>query len=105
MVPYEQVNNRTTLESIGKRQCELVKGNVEILEWTMKTLSSKKKVPPLNFQISDYMPYTIVPLGVDKSDIPFTHLNKPEETPLAKSPKPVSKSLDKSQDQEENKKK
>ena len=31
MMTYEQVNNRTTLESIGKRQCELVKSNVEIL--------------------------------------------------------------------------
>ena len=39
----------------------------------MKTISGKKKVPLPNIQISDYVFYTIVPLGVDKPDIPFTH--------------------------------
>ena len=53
MMTYEQVNNRTALESIGKRQCELVKSNVDILDWAMKTVSSKKKVPLPNIQISD----------------------------------------------------
>ena len=86
---YEQVKNRTTLESIAKRQCELVKSNVEILDWAMKTVSGKKKVPLLNIQISDYVPYNIVPLSVDKPDMPFTHPNKPEETPPEKSPKPI----------------
>ena len=102
---YEKVNNKTTLESTGKRQCELVKSNVEILDWAMKTVSGKKKVPLLNTRIYDYVPYTIVPLGVYKPDIPFAHLNKPKETPLSKSLKPAPKSLDKSQDPKENKKK
>ena len=78
LMTYEQINNRTTLESIGKRQCELVKSNVEILDWAMKTVSGKKKVSLLNIQISDYVPYTIVPLVVDKLDIPFSNPNKPE---------------------------
>ena len=47
----------------------------------MKTVSGKKKVPLPNIQISDYVPYTILPLGVDKPDIPFTNPNKPQETP------------------------
>ena len=89
---YEQVNNRTSLESIGKRQCELVKSNVEFLDWAMKTVSCKKKVPLPNINFFYYVPYTIVPLGLDKPDIPFTHPNKPEETSPAKIPKPVSKS-------------
>ena len=45
MMTYELVKNRIVLESIGKRQCKLVKSNVEILDWAMKTVSSKKKVP------------------------------------------------------------
>ena len=59
----------------------MVKSNVEILDWAMKTVSGKKKVPLPNIQISDYVPYTIFPLGVDKPDIPFTNPNKPKETP------------------------
>ena len=106
---YEQINNRLTLKSIGKRQCELVKSNVENLDWAMKTIFGKKKVPLPNIQISDYVPYTIVPLGVDKPNIPFTNPNKPEETPPAKIPKPILKSLNppikSPQDPKENKKK
>ena len=109
LMTYEHINNKITLESIGKRQCELVKSNVEIFDWAMKTISGKKKVPLLNIQIYDYVPYTIVPLGVDKPDVPFTNPNKLEETPLAKIPKPVSKSLNplvkSPQDLKENKKK
>ena len=41
----ELINNRCTLESINKRQHELIKGNAEILDWAMKTALSKKKVP------------------------------------------------------------
>ena len=41
---YEQVNNRTLLESLAKRQQELTESNVKILDWAMKTVSSKKKV-------------------------------------------------------------
>ena len=53
MMTCEQVNNKLALESIGKRQCELVKSNVEILDWAMKTLAGKKKVslPKFKFLI------------------------------------------------------
>ena len=39
----EQINNRATLESVGKRQRELTKGNEKSLDWVMKTVSRKKK--------------------------------------------------------------
>ena len=75
----------------------------------MKTTSSKKKVPLPSIQIFDYVPYTIMPLSVKKPDIPFTHPNKPEETPPSKIPKPVSKPpklpVKYSQDPKQNKKK
>ena len=61
LTTQELINNRFTLESIGKRQCELIKGNTEILNWVMKTMSGKKKVPLPNIPISYYIPYTIVP--------------------------------------------
>ena len=32
LMTFEQINNKTTLESIGKRQRELTKGNAEILD-------------------------------------------------------------------------
>ena len=32
LMTMEQINNRVTLESIGKRQRELTKGNAEILD-------------------------------------------------------------------------
>ena len=73
------------MESIGSRQYELVKSNVEILDWAMKIVSGKKKVTLPNIQISNYVPYTIVSLSVEKPDIPFTHPNKHEETPPKKS--------------------
>ena len=57
----------------------------------MNTVSGKKKVSLPNIQIYDYVPYIVVPLGVENPDIPFTHPNKPEETPPTKIPKPVSK--------------
>ena len=40
----EQVNNRTLMESLAKRQRELTKNNVKILDWAMKIVSRKKKV-------------------------------------------------------------
>ena len=45
LVTYEQVNNRTLLESLPKRQRVLTENNAKILDWAMKTVSSKKKVP------------------------------------------------------------
>ena len=45
LMTQEQVNNKTLMESLAKRQCELIKSNAKILDWAMKTISSKKKVP------------------------------------------------------------
>ena len=72
----ELINNKCTLDSIGKRQFELVKSNSDILDWAMKTVISKKKVPLPNIQISDYVPYTIVPKDVNDPFIPFTNLEQ-----------------------------
>ena len=61
LMTYEQVNNRTLLESLAKRQRGLIESNAKILDWAMKTISSKKKVPLPQIKISDSVPYTIVP--------------------------------------------
>ena len=61
LMTYEQVNSRTLLESLAKRQGELTKINVKILGWVMKTVSNKKKVPLPQIRISDCVPYTVVP--------------------------------------------
>ena len=45
LMTYEQFNNRTLLESLAKRQRELTERNAKILDWPMKTVSNKKKVP------------------------------------------------------------
>ena len=76
------INNRATLESVGKRQRELTKGNVEILNWAMETISRKKKVPFPNIQIFDYVPYIIVPKDVQHPNIPFTNPNEHVEMPF-----------------------
>ena len=67
------------MESIGKRQCELVKSNADILDWVMKIVLGKKKVELPNIQISDYVPYTIVPKDVTNPSIPFTNPEEPGE--------------------------
>ena len=72
----ELINNKCTLKSIGKRQCELVKSNADILDWAMKTVLGKKKVSLPIIQISDYVPYTIVPKDVTNPSISFTHPKK-----------------------------
>ena len=79
----EFINNKCTLESIGKRQCELIKGNADILDWAMKTLSNKKKVPLPKIQILDYVPYSIVLKDVTNPSIPFTHPEEPREIPFS----------------------
>ena len=33
------------MESLAKRQRELIESNAKILDWAMKTVSGKKKVP------------------------------------------------------------
>ena len=45
LMTYEQVNNRILQESLAKRQLELKEINAKILDWCMKTVSNKKKVP------------------------------------------------------------
>ena len=47
----------------------------------MKTVSGKKKVPLPQIQISDYVPYTIVPQDVIDPQIPFSNPTPSEETP------------------------
>ena len=45
LITQEQINIRATLELVCKRQYELTKGNAQILDWPMKTVLGKKKVP------------------------------------------------------------
>ena len=59
LITYEQINNRTLMESF-KRQGELTESNAKILDWAMKTILSKKKVPLPQIRISDCVPYIIV---------------------------------------------
>ena len=59
------------MESMAKRQCELTESNAKILDWAMKTISSKKKVPHPQIKIYDCMLYTIVPQDVSDPPIPF----------------------------------
>ena len=47
LMTYEQVNNRTLLESLAKRQRELIENNAKILDWAMMIVSSNKKMPLL----------------------------------------------------------
>ena len=61
IMSYEVKNNRTLLESLAMMQRELIKSNAKILDWAMKTISSKKKIPLPQIQISECKPYTIVP--------------------------------------------
>ena len=42
---YDVKNNRTLLESLAMRQRELTESNAKILDWAMKIVSSKKKIP------------------------------------------------------------
>ena len=79
LMTYEQVNNRTLLESLAERQRELIESNAKILDWVMKTVSSKKKVPLPQIRISYCMPYTIVPQGVTNRPIPFSNPDLEEE--------------------------
>ena len=61
---YDVRNNRTLLKSLAMRQRELTKSNAKILDWAMKTISSKKKIHLPQIRISDYRPYSIIPQGV-----------------------------------------
>ena len=79
LMTYEQVNNRTLLESLAKRQRELTESNEKILDWAMKTVLRKKKVPLPQIRISNCVPYTIVPQDVTNPPIPFSNPNPEEE--------------------------
>ena len=81
VMTYEQVNNRTLLESLAKRQRELTESNAKILDWAMKTVSNMKKMPLSQIRISDCVPYTVVPQGITNSPIPFSNPNPEEERP------------------------
>ena len=45
MMSYEVKNKKTLLKSLAMRQRELVESNAKILDWAMKTDSSKKNIP------------------------------------------------------------
>ena len=86
---YEKINSRTILESLPKRERELTKRNANILDWAMKTVSNKKKVPYPQIRISGCVPYTVVPQGVTNPPIPFSNPNPVEERPSEPFKEPV----------------
>ena len=55
------------------RQQELTESNAKIIDWGMKIVSNKKKIPLQQIRISDCRPYTIVPQGVTDPPIPYTN--------------------------------
>ena len=79
---YEQINNRTLLETLAKRQRELIESNAKILDWAMKTVSNKKKVPLPQIRISYCVPYIVVPLGERNPVLPFLNPNPDVKSPF-----------------------
>ena len=82
IMSHEQINNRTLMESLAKRQRELTKCNAKILDWVMKTVSGKKKVPLPQIRIFYCIPYTIVPQDVTYPPIQFYNPNLGGEIPF-----------------------
>ena len=82
LTTYEQVNNRSFLESLAKRQRELTESNAKILDWAIKTVSNKNKVSLPQIRILDCVPYTIVPPGETNPVLPFLNLNPDKEGPF-----------------------
>ena len=82
LMTREQVNNRTIMESLAKRQHELTESNAKILDWAMKLVLGKKKVSLPQIRISDCLPYTIRPQNVTDPPIPFSNLNAGGEIPF-----------------------
>ena len=80
---YEIKNKRTLLESLAMRQRELTECNTKILDWAMKIVSSKKKIPMPQIRISNCRPCTIVPQGVIDPPIPYTNQDSIIESPSA----------------------
>ena len=60
----------------------MTKSNAQILDWAMKTVSRKKKVPLPIINISDFVPYTIVPQDVQDFVIPFSQPAEPQPIPF-----------------------
>ena len=69
------------MESLAKRQRELIESNAKILDCTMETVLGKNKVSLPQIKIFDCVPYTIVPQDVTDPPIPFSNMNPSEETP------------------------
>ena len=82
LMTQEQINLRATLESVGKRLCELTKSNAQLLDWAMKVVSGKKKVSLPNINISYYVPCVIVPHDVQDFVIPYTQPIEPQVIPF-----------------------
>ena len=82
LITLEQINDKELLKTIGKRQRELTKVNAEILDWVMKIVSGKKKVPLPQIRISDCTHYSIVPRDVTNPVIPFSNPDKGGEIPF-----------------------
>ena len=83
VMSFEIINNRTLLESLAMRQQELTESNAKILDWAMKTVSSKKKIPLPQIRISDCRPYNVLPQGVIEPSIPYTNPNSIGVPPCA----------------------
>ena len=81
MMIYEQVNNRTLVESLAKRHRELIECNAKIIDWVMKTVTGKKKVSLPQIRISDCIPYTLVPQDIIDPPNTLFNPNPSEETP------------------------
>ena len=71
------------MESISKRQCELTKSNAQLLYWAMKAVSGKKKVSLPQINISNYVPYIIVPQNEKNVNVPFSQPGEPVEIPFS----------------------
>ena len=92
LMTYEQVNNRELLESLEKRQGELIESNAKILDLAMKTVSNKKKESLPQIRIFDCVPYTIVPPGETNPVLPFLNLNpdpEPSKGPFEPCKEPI----------------
>ena len=96
LMTQEQINIRSTMESLSKRHYELTNENEEILNWAMKTMLGKKKVPLPHIRILDYVPYNMAPKDAEEVFIPFSQPNeslKIQKTPTPKPPGESSKPL------------
>ena len=81
LMNFEQVNNKTLLESLAKRKRDLTESNAKNLNWAMKAISNKKKVPLPQIRILYCVPYTVVPPGETNPILPFLNPNPDDEGP------------------------